>query len=254
MAPKQHSDNNRRVSLLSLPFAVFILVMLLALGIAFWRLGSVTEKDTNEYLQLMTDAESSHTAVQGAPYTAKQERQGIQKDMYFQKGTDRLHIQLISAQAQLVLDHQDMHTYVVEEMRQVKCWMQEELFYVLPDGKEAFLQPNGQLLLRASDEKNLQSWISLDTPGVQPRSIIRYIEADEALYHYKDDRFEAHQVKITRYSIPGHQLKAMNDQATLLMKGTAGEVEFSLKSKDKDLNFKAYHLKANFYDAGKINL
>lgn len=217
-------------------------------------MGHVSESDAKEYGKLMADAESSHSSAHGTPYTARQEREGIQKDLFFQKGNDRLQIRLTAEQAQLVLDHQDMHTYVVEHMQHVKCYMQEEIYYILADGREALPQPNGQLLLRSADEKDPASWLSIDTPGLKPMEVIRYIEADEAQYHYKDDRFAARSVKITRYSIPGHQLKEMNDQAKPLMKGTADRVEFSLKAKDKDLNFKAHHLKAAFFDTGKMNI
>lgn len=85
-------------------------------------------------------------------------------------------------------------------------------------------------------------------------SSIRYIEADAAEYHYKDDRFVAQTVKLTRYSIPGHELQEISEQSRTWMKGTADKVEFSLKSKEKDLNFKAHHLKAAFYDTGKMKI
>lgn len=243
----------RRVSLFSPRFTLVVLLLLGLLATIFWRLGLVTENDVQEYNQLMTDAESSQTSVHGTPYTARQERKGIQKDMFFQSGGNRLQIRLTADNAQLVLDHQDAHTYVVEHMQKVRCCMQEELYYLLPDGREALPQPNGKLLLRSADEKDPVSWISMDTPGLRPMEIIRYIEADEAEYHYKDDRFIAHLVKIARYALPSHQLGAVNDSKPL-MKGTADKVEFSLNGKDKDLNFKAHHLKATFFEMDRMKL
>lgn len=229
IGPKSH--HYRRVSLLSLRFSLVVFLLLALLGVIFWRLAFVTENDVQEYKRLTADAESSRSSAQGTPYTARQERQGVQKDMFFYSGSNRLQIRLIADKAQLVLDHQDAHTYIVEQMQKVKCFMQEELYYLLPNGQEALLQPNGQLLLRSAHAKDQAAWLSLDTPGLQPMAIIRYIEADEAEYHYKDDRFVAHLVKIIRYAVPGHQLKEIDEQAKPLMKGAADKVEFSLDGK-----------------------
>lgn len=237
-----------RVSLFSPLFTLGIVFLLVLLGIFFWYFGHVTERDEKEYQQLMTDAESSQSSTQSTPYTARQDRQGIQKDMFFQRGANRLHIRLTADQAQLVLDHQDAHTYVVEHMQKVKCIMQEELYYLLSDGREALPQLNGQVLLRSANAKDQAAWLPLDTSQMQAMEIIRVIEANQAEYHYKDDRFLAHDVKISRFSMPGHQIKEINVQNKPLMKGSAEKVEFSLKDKDKDLNFKAHHLKARFFD------
>ena len=48
------------------------------------------------------------------------------------------------------------------------------------------------------------------------------------------------------FLVPGHQLKDFNDNKKLLMSGNADAVEFSLLG--KDMNFKAYKLKAKFYN------
>jgi hypothetical protein len=247
-------NNKRRVSLFSLQFTCVVLAFISLLGIVFWRMGRVTEDEVKEYNQLIADAESSGATVQRTPYTARQDRQGVQKDLFFQRDNQRMHIRLSAAKAQLVLDHQDLHSYVVEHMQNVDCYMQEELYYQLPDGREALLQPNGQLLLRSGDEKKEASWMPMDTPGLQPMQVIRYIQADQAEYHYKDDRFIAYLVKITRYAIPGHQLKEAKQNSKMLMKGTADQAEFCLKRKDKDLNFHAQNLKATFFDIGKMKL
>ncbi len=252
---KKPLNSYQRISLFSLRFSFTVLFLLTLLGIVFWRMGLITESAEKEYYKLMADAESSRSSsIHEKPYTARQERQNIQKDLFFNKDNKRLQIHLTAAKAQLVLDHKDAHAYLVEHMQQVKCLMQEELYYVLPDGQEALLQPNGQLLLRSSSEKDPASWLPANTPNLKLMQIIRFIEADEADYYYKDDRFVAQTVKITRYSIPGHQLHEINSQAKFLMKGTAESVEFSLKGKNKDLNFKAHHLKGAFYDVGGVHL
>lgn len=250
------SKNNSygRVSLFSPLFSLGVFLLVVLLAAVFWHMAFITESDEKEYHRLMADAESSHSSSQGTPYTARQERQGIQKDMFFHKANNRLQIRLTADNAQLVLDHQDAHTYIVEHMQQVKCMMQEELYYILPDGREASPQPNGQLLIRSANENDQASWLPSDTPGLQPMEIIRYIEADDAEYHYKDDRFVAHSVKITRYRMPTHHLQKIDEQARPLMKGNAKKVEFSLKGKNADLNFKAYHLKATVFDEAGMSL
>ncbi len=239
----------RRVSLFSPRMTWIVLLLIILLGAFFLRLTFVKESDRKKYKELIENAESSQSSTNGTAYTARQERQGIQKDMFFHAGgLDRLQIRLIADRAQLVLDHQDAHTYIVEQMQKVKCTMQEELYYLLPDGREACLQANGKLGLRENDATNPLVEVTLDSPGLQPMQMIRFIEANDAEYHYKDDRFVGHGVTIYRFIMHGHELKEVTDTSKPLMKGTAESVEFSLKSKNKDLNFKAHHLKATFFD------
>ncbi len=213
-------------------------------GVA-WMLTSPTPAQQRKYSKLMAHADNAKTGTTTAPYKAKQERIGILKEVVFSDGPHRLKLRLKASDALLVLDHRaEDQTEIVENMNHVVCYMQEELFYVLPDGREVIEQRNGKFLLRNANPQDPASYIAKGDPGLKPMQIMRYMEADTASYFYRTDRFVADNVQITRYLIPGHLLATSFDKAKVLMKGVASTVEFSL---DGQVNFKASKLKANFF-------
>lgn len=208
------------------------------------------EEDFKEYRRLvvMSNPTASDRAEK-AQYTASQERTGVQKDILYLKGNDRLQMRLISSNALLVLDHHLESTELIENMQDVKCYMQEELYYVLPDGREASWQPKGKLLVKNADPAKEDSWIAVNTKGLKPMQVIRYLEADTACYHYDSDLFKADNVSVSRYVVPGHDLVESIKGMKLVMAGKARAVEFSLAG--KDLNFNAHQMKAKFYTGGR---
>ena len=108
----------------------------------------------------------------------------------------------------MVLEHQAEGNYLIEKMNDVKCWMQEELSIV--EGK--------------------------------PFQLLRYLEADSATYFYKNDEVVASDVKIYRYTVPGHELPLKLEGVKPSMKGHAEAVQFSMAG--KEIQFKAQKLKA----------
>lgn len=249
-----HAKQNlyRRVSLFAPAFTLLLIFFTVCVGVLFWRMGRVRESEEREYRQLMLDAESSGS-VNSTPYTARQERQGVQKDFFFSKGKERLQIRLKAETAQLILDQKDVQTQIIEKMQKVKCFMQEELYYLMADGREVVWQPNGQFLLKQADPKDPSSWLTLNPSELFPMQVVRFLEADEAEYYYKDGRFVGEEVKISRYILEGHQLQEIA-QGHLLMKGVAGKVEFSFNGPEKELQFSAEKLKSTFFDLGSMNL
>ncbi|KIC75454.1 hypothetical protein DB42_AC00600 [Neochlamydia sp. EPS4] len=247
-SPFAFSPKCQRVSLLSPQFALIILLLIALLSGIVWQIGQVNEKDELEYRKLLAASQSSKSAMQLNSYTARQEREGVQKDIYFYKRGERLHMRLIADAAQLLLKQQDSHPQVVEHLQNVKCLMQEELYYLLPDGREAVLQPDGQLRLRSAHAAPLaSSWSPESRLELRPMQLLRFIEAETAEYHYKKDLLVANKVKMKRYAISGHQLKEVVEQEKILMQGTADKVEFSLKGEEEAFHLKAYHFKAKLF-------
>lgn len=242
---------NKSASSIYLRASSLATVLLLVLfGFGVFYLFNVSQKDYNAYRELVASANPVNSEAKVPPYTAKQKRKGVQKDILFTQGNDRLQLRVNSNEAVLVLDHQGESTEILEKMQDVKCLMQEELFYKLPDGREALKHSNGRLLIRGSDGKDPSNWTNPETHGVIPMQHMRFLEAESATYYYKSDRFVANQVKVTRFTVPGHQLIQNIEGLKPTMKGLAKSVEFSLA--DKELNFKAYQLKATFYSLGGL--
>jgi hypothetical protein len=221
-------------------------LFLVALALFYHTYFSYGPAERSEYLDLLAkaDPKQSHTA---APYTATQQHHQAHKDIWFNKNGQRLQLRLRSADTELVLDHHDDKTEVLEHMRGVKCYLQEELFYLTPDGREAIPQPDGKLLLRHGDANDPQAQIA-PSPLLKPMQNIRYMEADAATYYYQNDHFVAERVKVSRFAVPGHKLIESVKGLHPLMTGIAQAVEFSLAG--NDLNFTAYQLKATFHSSG----
>lgn len=234
--------NSRRARL----FPVLLLVCLgIPLAGGVLSLFYNRSKDVEHYHQLMERADPGNSSTRSSPYTAKQQRTKVRKNVLYTKGADRLQMLLTSEDTELVLDHHDEVTEVVENMFGITCYIQEELYYQLPDGRQATKQKEGELLIRHADPKDPASWLVADTPGLKPMQIIRYLEAETGAFYYKKDLFVADQVRLWRYALPGHSLVKPSDTAKPFMKGNAKSIEFSLFN--NDINFKAEQLKATFY-------
>jgi hypothetical protein len=230
------------VCLLVVPVCCFVYCVI--------ALSSYGERDIQVYRKLVSGGDPNNPDPVSNPYTATQQRVNLQKDVLLTDQGKRLQYRLLGAKAELVLDHREGQTEVVEHMRGVKCFMQEELYYALPDGRAAILHPNGQLLLKDRDPNDPAAWISADLTKVKPMQVMRYLEADKATYYYKNDVLVAETVAVSRYVLPGHRffIRRFKD-CQPMMAGVAQWVECTLVG--KNFNFKAQQLKATFYPSGR---
>lgn len=179
--------------------AVVFGLLCIAVCLCLISLFTVSAKDEKAYRKLVESANPINSNIKAVPYTAQQQRKGVQKDILFSQGADRLQIQLSSSDSVLVLDRQENKMEIVEKMQNVRCVMQEELYYSPPD--------------------------------LKPMQHLRCIEADHATYHYKNDHIMAEDVTISRYSVPGHTLVTSFDGLKPEMRGKAKNVEYALKGK-----------------------
>jgi hypothetical protein len=208
-------------------------------------LAKISPQDIQNYRDLVENVSLKKGSV--APQSTEQKRTRIQKEIVFTQASNRLLLRLKSDEAELILQNENQKAEIIEKMHGVTCLMQEELYYLLSDGREATLQENGKLLVRSVEPKEKPSWIALESVQKElvPMQIVRYLEAKDATYYYHADRLVAENVKICRFAVPGHQLIDSIANLKPMMQGTAATVEFSLEG--KELNFKAHQLKAHFF-------
>lgn len=178
-----------------------------------WVLFRTDEKSHEQYVALVGEANPGKLGKTN-PYTAQQQRKGVQKDLFFNRNGQRLQLRLTSKEATMVLEHTLDGTQLIEKMQDVKCWMQEEL-----------LERQGQAY-----------------------QTLRYLEADSATYFYKNDEVVASDVKVFRYTLPGHDLVIALAGQKPSMKGHADAVQFSMAG--KEIQFKAQKLKATIEEGG----
>lgn len=214
---------------------------------------SIYDKDRQAYRELVaatsapSQKESSpeKSAFEKSPQEksslVQQKRTNIRKDIFYLQGTARLALSLTAAHSTLELDEKDSE--IIEKLNQVTGYMQEELYYLLPDGREAFLQDNGRLLLRNGNSRNDQDYVVFPLSSLVPMQSMRYFEADHATYFYKSNHLLTQQVKVSRYVIPGHSLATSVEGIKPVFTGMAQSAEIALA----DTQFKANQIKATYF-------
>lgn len=197
------------------PFATIFSALIFILGLIYlyFSLWIVTPANEIEYKDLMENTNTKVESSAKTSYVAKQLRINMQKQIFYQEGSQRLEMQIFASKAELVFDHQDDTTSIVEEMQDVRCFIQEALFVV---------QPKDHTMQR-----------------------ILYLEAVNARYDYKSERIIAEKVKLSRYVLPGSTLIVSIEGLVPTMAGEAESAEFDLAG--GTLHFKASHFKAILY-------
>lgn len=218
---------------------------------AYLTLFRYTPGDEAEYRRLMMVSNPTLAGnAEPVPYTARQKRFGVQKDFSYVQGGIPLHVLLLSKEAELILDRQDDSTQVIEEMHGIKVYMQEELFYTLPDGQEVVSTAQGGLRLRNMPQQSEEALPPLAEATMQPMQIVRYLEAESGSFSYKSDRCTAKNVLVERYVMPGHSLVQSFQGGRQISKGIAEAVEFTMSGEDPQ--FTAKQLKATVFVPGRM--
>jgi hypothetical protein len=219
---------------------VAFVFVLTAFGI--WYISRLDAKGAEEYQQMMSIFDSSANAKPSS-YQASQNKIHLQKDILLMSGKQPLQLRLCADNSELVFEKQEDRDEIYEKLHGVNCVMQEELYYLLPDGREVVILDEGELKVRHASSDDPNAKIPLNTPGLVPRQIVRYLEAEKAIYHYKNDSLVADEVLFSRYTAFGHRIDEIKKEK-MLMEGIADKIKFSLSS---HLNFKVYGMKASFF-------
>lgn len=140
----------------------------------------------------------------------KQERKQVRKDIWIaQSPSERLHSRIESDNSTLFLTPKGNSIDVTEKLTGVRCWMQEKTYL---------------------------------TNGLNTQQM-RFFVAKEGFYHYQNQDFEASNVLLSMYRIPGLDLIRDLENRTPFLKGSAEKVVFSLQKGTPV--FQATHFKAS---------
>lgn len=201
--------------------------------------------DKSDYNALVRAAETRRSEEPLSPYIARQYRTSVRKDILFTEKEGRIQLKLLSTDTELVFDQNEEKLQIIENMHDVHCYMQEELFYLLPNGREVKKTKEGTFVLKDKNES-----VETEESLLKPMQIIRVLDAAFASYTYSTDLFVAQNATVARYLLQGHTFTDDISQGKLMMNGIAQTIEFSLGG--ESLNFKAYQLKAKFYPLEKL--
>jgi lipopolysaccharide export system protein LptA len=215
------------------------LIGLIGLWIALcvWTVLSLfqfSKKDLEEYQTLMVSTQSIHSHEKVHPYTARQLHRGVHKQIIVNGHEDRLQMRLDGVEAELILEHKEGGSATLSEnFKNVTGLMQEQLYYTLLDGRKVTKDTNGRWLVE--QDKSFQ-WVDPSLKELMPMQYMRYFEAEEAHYHYNTQQLIAHQVKLLRYLVPGHQLVSSIQGLLPIMQASAHELSLSPKSQEISLS------------------
>ena len=194
-----------------LTITISIFVFFFCIAAFIFTFGTYTQANVDIYHQLINHAKDNESSE----YLSKQHRTGTQKDFLFYNKGQRLQMLLQSDTADLVFELHDKQINLIEEMDQVRCCVQEALYY--------------------TDNEPMQQILYLDTP--------------KATYHYQNKLFKAEEVQISRYILKGHELPTSFEKPEkTLISGKAKHVEFSFK--DNQFTFNADDFNAVFQNMG----
>jgi hypothetical protein len=127
-----------------------------------------------------------------------QTRSGVRKDIWLSDGKQsRLHHRIESKASILKLIPGERKSEVIEQLQGITCWMQDKLYF--------------------ASEPDL------------PMQQVRYLEADQGVYRYTTQQFDADTVSLSLLRLPGHFLTFPFDaHAEPFLKGIAQNVSFSI--------------------------
>lgn len=220
------------------------IISLICFGVGCYLLYCVCYTKGGDQLAYLQVVEEAAMTTPEPSRTTRQFRKGVDKDIWFFRGNTRMQLRINSTTSELVFEKEDGKSKIIEKMGDVICWMQEELYYTLPNGTEVVRHTDGTLMVRNGNPDDPSSRVREYDPDLKAMQVVRYIEAEKAVYHYHNDLLEGEKVKLARYIFPGHQLMFTLTGQTPTLTGKAESIEISLLN--KELSFKAHKMTATF--------
>ena len=145
---------------------------------------------------------------------SRQIRLGIQKDFWIATPQDRLHHRLTSPKSVLITSPHQKHFELVEKLEEMECHLQEKI----------------------SKKEQTQQ--------------VRFIKSHFGTYYYSNQCFEADQVHLALFHLPGNQLETRIDPKLAFLKGIAHKVFLSFS--DHKPHFHAEKFQAHIHPSNKV--
>lgn len=143
-----------------------------------------------------------------------QKRKSVRKDAFFtQSDGVRLHYRIDSESSTLYLLPTGHKVDIVEDLKGIRCFMQEKLF-MTPDTQQS-----------------------------------KFFKAEQGLWSYAKQEFQATSVNLCLLKLPGHEIPGAIDENSAFLKGLASGVKFSFSGKKP--NFHAEKFQASVKGKGE---
>ena len=217
-------------------FLRITLLLIIIAGVTGFFIFDIDKKDIARYRDLEVSSNPRLDVNHKTVNTTSQYRTNVEKTIRFSQNGTPLQIKLNADKSTLQLSQFRKEMEAIEVMEPVRCWIQESLFYRLPDGRDVMPQADGRLLIKDADPSDPSSWISPDHPDLTPMQVIRYLEADRGLHHYLDNSFVANHATFSQIVTSGHTLGSTGSDQTVLVKALARSIKLTISNNDVALD------------------
>lgn len=181
--------------------------------------------DSLGYQEVLERANPALSFETDRAYKASQQRKGVQKEYWHSLEDQRLEVHLSCSDAELVYEKEGEKQVIVEYMKNIRCFIQEELFYLSPEGEKTVVLPE-------------------NAEGYSEQQTVRYVVADSAKYHYTSETLVAGNVDMVTFTAPGHKLPRSVDDSKLAKRASAEKLTLSFI--EKTLKFNAEKFKGAY--------
>lgn len=220
----------------------FLLLFALVAGGLFWKFYRIQGPDFLVYEELQKSA-LQFQKQEGLALMASSEqmRKKVVKELWWGE-VNPLYLRIECSNSKLLAMKEKEKYEVMEKMKGVKCLIQEELFYLLPDGRRAHFNEEGEVVVK---EEGRELLLDPTLKTLIPMQEIRYVEAKEGYLSYSKLEFIGEEVTVYRYRLRGHTPPPFCfDQYTPLATGQGKRVVFHFKEGKVDLRLEG--MKATF--------
>lgn len=178
-------------------YLIFLLPLLFVL---YWIFAPIGEKERDRYNKLNIKALQFQKQEGLSLMTSSEpQRKKVVKELWL--GQEKpLYVRIECDHSQLVVVKKKEQFAVVEKMHTMRALLQEELFYLLPDGRTGHIK-GGKVLVKEGDAQ-----VSID-PALKtliPMQEVRYLEAKSGILDYNTLELKADEVTMRRYRLRGH--------------------------------------------------
>lgn len=172
----------------------------------------VREKDIIKYHKIISRKTKLTSCKKLKRPPINQEREKVQKDIFFMEDGIRKHIKINSEKSNLSIIEKNNKTKLIENLENVTCLAQEKIYFSHPQNCK------------------MQK--------------IRFFTAKNGIYIYPEHKFFTNSINLKFFDVPGIVLPESIKEFMPYLDGIAEEVSFSIHEKNKKLNAK--HFKASF--------
>lgn len=222
--------------------AIATIILISTTILMFIRITNITKNSLQEYETLLKESTPQDS---NPDRQFQQERGKTCKDYWYKKNKERLNAKIFSEKSELTVSFKGKTTEIIEDMQAITCIIQEECYYLLPDGSEAVVDKNGTIIKKNTADGDKPLKFKKGSSLIEPIQKIRLIKSPKGSYNYNTKVFSAEDANFSIFTSTGHDINSIIFPEKPSLSGIAKTMSFYFE--EKEPIFKAKHIKAQFH-------